>query len=888
MPDPAYQPSAAKREKDLTGTQVARFFVTDRLGHGGMGEVYRAEDSKLRRTVAIKRMSPLAGSDPSEVSRLLREGQRASALNHPNIASIYDVLEENGEVLLVMEYVQGQTLRDRLNGSMKPQEFLPIALECAAALTAAHEKGILHSDIKPENIMLTPDGHVKLLDFGVARRVATADDTTRGMSLHSLTVQAPVGGTPAYMAPEVLLGGVPDLRADVFGLGMVFYEMLAGKHPFRGDASTTPVAFRIVQENAAPLAALDGKAGQPLKDVVAKCMQRDPAMRYTSARPLYDDLLAISEGAKPKFSGIVARPHRARALIIFAGATIAVLLGLVLLIAPLRARLAGILHREAATQTGAFQPSQQNLALLPVSVAGNDPKLQAFADGLAASLTSKLSQLSENHTLEVVSSNQVRDKKVTTPQQAFQQFGANLVLQINLQQASDLVRASYTMVESKSGRTLAGDTVTAPASDPFSLQDKVAAGVVQALQIQLRPDEQTAISTHGTAIPAAYQYYLMARGYLQDYSAHPEHIDNALQVMDQAVKLDPNFGLGYAVLGEAYWAKYGAEKEKKWVDLAQQNCARAIGLANAGAEGHTCLGMLYYGTGRFQQAVTEFQRAIELEPTNEDPYWRLARTYAKVNKPDEAEKTYQTLIAQRPRYYQGYNVLGIFYLQQGQYKKAAEMFSKLLELAPEVQEGYANLGAADLYMGRDEDAINAFEHSIKIRPSPAAYSNLGTAYFRARRYSEAARSYKQAINYDENNHDLWGNLADAYYFGGNRSEAMTAYRKQLGLALQQLNVNPKDAGLLGDVASCYAVLGDRSRALEYLDRSLRLGHGDKDLLFTSAVVYNELGETAVALEWLRKAVYAGYSQATIETSPDFDNLRKNPQFQEIVKATSPR
>src|SRR6185312_8733239 len=159
----------------------------------------------------------------------------------------------------------------------------------------------------------------------------------------------------------------------------------------------------------------------------------------------------------------------------------------------------------------------------------------------------------------------------------------------------------------------------------------------------------------------AYQYYLMARGYLQDFSAHPEHVDNALQVLNEALKLDPNFGLAMATRGGAYWAKYGIDKRKKWAHLAQQQCTRAVELANSGSAGHMCLGIIYYGTGQYLQAITELQRAIELEPANEEPYWRLARTYAKVNKLDDAEKTYQRLITLRPRYYQGYNVLGIFY-----------------------------------------------------------------------------------------------------------------------------------------------------------------------------------------------------------------------------------
>ena len=883
MHEPAFPPSGAARQQDLTGAMIGRFLIQVRLGSGGMGEVYRAEDTKLRRTVAVKRMSPMAGSTESDLSRLVREGQRASALNHPNIAGIYDVLEDHGEVLLVMEYVEGVTLREKLAGPMTPEEFLPIATECAEALAAAHEKGILHSDIKPENIMLTSGGHVKLLDFGVARRVPGADDTTRTGVPQLLSTMAPVGGTLAYMAPEVLLGGLPDLRADVFALGLVCYEMLPGKHPFRGD-SDMPVGARIIQETAAPLAKLNQKVSQPLADVIAKAMQRDPKERYSSARPMADDLELIQQGTKPRLAGGVSvRPAvRRRSAIILALLGAAAVLAFSLLFAGVRAKL-GLGNRRAGAQSAASTPVQQNLALLPVSVAGDDPTLRAFADGLGASVTSKLSQLSENHTLEVVSSSQVRDKKVTTPQEAFQQFGANTALQMNLQKAGDLMRASYTLVESKSGRTLAGDTVTAPTSDPFSLQDQVAGSVIRALKIQLRPDEQVAVNVHGTALPVAYDYYLQGRGYLHDSSAKPEHLENALTMLAQALQLDPNFGAAHAARGEALWARYQATKDKKWIAPARSACDQAVALANAGSRGHICLGLLLNGTGHYEDAASEFQRALQLDAADDDAYIGLGRAYTAMNKLNDAEQTYQRAIELRPNYYRGYAWLAFFYLQQAQYEKAAEIYTRLTRLAPENPEAYYNLGAAYLFLGKDDQAIEALEHSIRIRPSPAGYSNLGTAYYGARRFADAVRNYREAIKYDARNHDLWNNLASAYYFGGQRPEAMEAYRKALELAQQELLVNPRDAGLLGDIASCYARMGERKNAQEHLDRSLKLGHSDKDLLFNAAVVYMDMDEQRVALEWLQKAVAAGYSPSRIQSSPTFDGLRGNPRFQQILQ-----
>ena len=883
MHDAVRTPPAAPQ--DLTGTTVGRFNILARLGAGGMGEVYRAEDTKLRRIVAIKRMAPRLNADPQEASRLLREGQRASALHHPNIASVFDVLEEKHEILLIMEYVEGETLRHRLLQPFTTDQFLNIALQSAEALAAAHDKSILHGDIKPENIMLTQADQVKLLDFGVARRLTSSNDNTLTGTLNALSAYAPISGTPTYMPPEVLMGNLPDLRADVFALGVVFYEMLGGRHPFQGPTMTATAA-QILHHEPEPLDHLGREVPDPLVRVVAKALSKEPDKRYQNARELLGDLNAVRQGAKPSAPRVPGRTSAFRRYLPY-GAAALVLISL-LALRPVRAALSGLFGHAASKQQSGQAPGQpvvNNLAVLPASVQGDDPKLRAFADGLVESVTGKLARLSENHPLGVITTSQIQDKKVTTPEQALQEFGANLGLRLTVQSSGDLLRVNYSLVDSKSGRALAGDSVTAPAADSFALEDKVAEGVARALQIELRPEERTALGTHGTMQPAAYDYYLQGRGYLQEFFK-PENVTRAITMFDQGLKLDPNYGLALAGRGEAYWRRYEESKDKKWIATATADCSKAVQLGNAGAEGHLCLGVLANGTGKYQEAVTEFKRALELDPTTDEAYIGLAQTYTKLNKLEDAEKTFQRLIGLRPQYYRGYNALGSFYLQQAQYDKAAQMYLKASDLAPQSYRIYTNLGAAYLYLGRDADAITMFERSIQIRPSPDAYSNLGTSYFRVRRFADAARNYQGALKYNDRTYYLWGNLGDSYHFNGQQVEAKKAYRKSLELALPQLQVNPNDASLCADVAGAYAMLGDRDNALKYLDRSLELGHGDKDLLFNAAAVYCALGEKGVALEWLSKALAAGYSPSVVRAAPIFDNLRDDPAFQQLLQQAS--
>ncbi len=873
MPEFPDQVKTPPAQFDLTGKTVGRFVIEARLGAGGMGEVYRAVDSRLKRTVAIKRMSWRAGLTPEDHALFLREGQRASALQHPNIASIYDVFEENGEVLLVMEYVEGSTLRQAIGKPMPPEQFFDIAIQCSSALVAAHEKGILHGDIKPENIMLDASGQVKLLDFGVARRLPGEDPSAETLT----TVWAPghVSGTPTYMAPEVLKGGAPDARADVFALGIVFYEMLAGRHPFRGANVTVTTAHILDEREAATLDRSALKVSPPVAAVVARALYKDPAQRYGSARELRKDLETVRQGGRP--AKAIKRPAPRWPWFLFP--ILAVIL-IAAMLPAVRSRVASLWRPRTQTPATA-KVEAPRLAVLPPRIVGGNAELSAFADGLSATVAAKLSSLSQNHDLAVLDTPQVVKAQTSSPATALKELGANLTLELTVQQAGEMNRATYKLANASNGQAVAEETLTAPRSDPFSLQDRVADGVVRALQIDLRPEERTALAIHGTTEPAAYDYFLQGKGYLQNTS-RPENISNALHVLDRALQLDPNYGKAFATRGEAYWYNYQATKQAKWVEAARNDCKEAVSLGNAGAEGHLCLGLVAAGTGNYEQAANEYRNAIELDPTSNDGYVGLAIAYAKLNRLSDAEHTYQQAINLNPSSNPAYQELGAFYLQQAEYDKAGAVFQQAIHLAPESYMNYSNLGGAYLFLGNRAGAIAALEKSIRLRPTAGAYANLGTAYYQSRHFAQAATNYRQAIKFNDQDPDLWGNLADALFYSGLRGQAMDAYRTQLEFLNRQLQVNPQDAERQGDVASCYAMLGDRENAIVHLSRSLELGHSNKELLFNAAVVYNDLGETGVALEWLHKALAAGYSAAIVRDSPSFDNLRSAPQFQQLL------
>jgi serine/threonine-protein kinase len=896
MPDPA------PLERDLSsragpfpgvdGVLAGRFHIEARLGAGGMGEVYRARDTTLRRLVAIKRTQRAATE--ADRKRFLHEGQRASALNHPGIAAIYDVFTDGGEAYLVMEYIEGGTLRARLTRPISQAEFRRIATESAAALAAAHDKGILHRDIKPENIMLTNSGthpgQVKLLDFGLAQQAA--DETGLLETATALTVAGMLAGTPQYMAPEVLNGEPADRRSDIFALGVVFYEMLSGHHPF---AAPTPTAM-IGQVLHQPPRPLDPSIPANLAAIVTRALAKSPADRYQTAHEIVYDLNhpdLAPEAARPPSTPAVTTPahpprkrNRGRLLALAA-----------VIIAIVAASVTYLMHHRghgpsAPTASTPAAITAGTLAVLPPKVAdAADTKLATFGRGLAESLAQRLSDLSVNHDVTVLSARQLQDRKAVTLADASRELGATSALTLTLTRDGDLVHASYTISQpDKTGaqpntpaRVLASGTVTAPVSDMFSIENQLATATATALNIPLRTDEQRALAAHGTTFPEAYQYFLQGRGYLLE-AFTPETIKSAQIMFNQALRIDPNYGAAKAGLGESWLYAYENTHQPADIGLARKACNEAVLLGNAGADGHICLGRLAEETSKPADAVAEYQKALQLEPASDRASFGLAMAYEKLNQPEKAEAIYKQVISLRPNYWRGYYQLGGFYFAQADYPKAEQMFRTATEKDPQSFRSYYNLGAALIAEGKDAAAIEALKRSVTIRPTEGGYGNLAVALFNVRRFDEAAEEFRKAIQLAPDVYDKWNSLADSEYQGGHRDQAMKDYKKVIELATMQLKTSPNDANILGDLAGTYAMMGDASNAIDFMNRALVINHTDPGLMFTAALVYNQLQQTGPALEWLDKALAAGYSPSLVAKSPSLDNLHTNPRYQQLMQS----
>ena len=860
---------------DLTGSKVGRFEVTRRLGAGGMGEVYLATDSRLKRTVVLKRLAPHLRADTRYRERLVKEAERASRLDLQHIAAIYDVIEDNGEVLIVMEHVEGSDLRHAALNPNNIQEILSIAVQCAQALAAAHAVGVLHRDIKPENIMLKPDRAVKVLDFGLAREMSYGGPQDETALTASVETKAPAG-TAGYVAPEVLLEQNVDARSDIFSLGVVFYELLTRRHPFRTE-SFVGTCDRVLHHEPRPLREANPSVPPELERIVHKMLAKDRDERYATVADLLADLRAlVRHGTSAAFlpPAMAARPQRRVRWYSWAAA--------VVLVAALAAGVWMKIRPGAGLGGGTALPGQKHIAVLPFRVVG-DTKGMALGQGLAETLTAKLASLSTRADLQVVPSADVYGRKVSKAEDARREFGANLVIDGSMQQVGGQVRIAFGVIDTIGGRQVRGDAITSAIDDVFALEDKVVASVLSMLEVELeRGAQQQAMAVKPTANQEAYSGYLEALGLLREYDK-PENVDAAVAKLRKTIDLDPNFAAAYAALGQAFHLKYQASKDPAALVGMRTNCGRAASLDGRSPGAHLCLGSLAQITGQYDTAVREFQAALAAEPTSDSAYRGLARAYESLGKPQEAETTYRQSIALRPHYWAGYSWLGAFLGSQSRFQEAAEMFRMVVNIAPENVRGWYNLGGIYILDAQYDKAIEVLENAVTLRPSASALSNLGTAYFYRREFARAAERYAAAAELAPQDSALWVNLAEArYWIPEQREQALDAARKALSYSQQELKVNPKDAGVMARVGLCHAIAGEARQSREALRQALAQAPGDTEVVVRAAQAESLIGDHDRALGLVRKALAMGVRPPTIDNDPMFDALRKDARFGQML------
>jgi eukaryotic-like serine/threonine-protein kinase len=744
---------------------AGKYKVVEELGHGGMGVVYKAEDLKLKRSVALKFLPPHLMDSPDLKERFLVEAQAAAALNHPNVCVIHEIGEDEGRPYIAMEFVDGQTLKDRLRqGSLKASDALAIAGQVAAGLGEAHHMGIIHRDVKSANIMVTAKGQTKVMDFGLAK--------FRGGS--SLTKSQTTIGTVAYMSPEQARGQDLDPRTDIWSLAVVLYEMLAGKLPFRGDHDQA-VIHQIVHAEPEPLKKARPDAPPGLEEIVGQALAKKPADRYQSMEEFREDLEAVAEGLKP----LRARPRLAarrilgiKAAYLYAAlpAVLALLIGLN--VGGMRNRILG---------QAAAAPAAIRLAVLPFENLSGDPEQEYFSDGMTQEMIAQLGRLHPETLSVIARSSVMRYKKTNTPiDQIGRELDVGYVLEGSAQREGTRVRIQAELIRVKGQSQVWADSLEREMSGVLALQNEVSKRIASALALKLLPAEQASLAVAPTVNPEAHEAYL--RGSYSFMKMTPGDMDTAEKYFDAAIAKDPTYAPAYA--GRSLvWNARNQMGFASYQEAAPK--ARAAALKGVELDANSALAQMALASVRtfidwdWEGARGSWRRALEINPND---------AFAQVN-------------------YAHYLII----MGSGEEALVHSRRAATLDLFNPTVLG---LHAAVLYFERlYDESIEVYREGLRLQKDNAILINgIWNAYY-MKGMAKVAFEFARATAAFFPDPKFEAALAEGYARGG-YAEAM---RRGAEFLAAHFHDTPY---LTSQIAILYAMAGENGKALDWLEKGL--------------------------------------------------------------------
>ena len=748
-----------------SGVRLGPYEILAPLGAGGMGEVYRAKDTRLGREVAIKVLPEALSADTERLHRFEREARAASSLNHPNIVTIYDVGQEGQISYLAMEFVEGQTLREILaTGGLPTPRLIALAAQMADGLARAHASGIVHRDLKPENVMVTSDGLVKLLDFGLAKLAEpTEASDSLAPTLTGESVPGVVMGTVGYMSPEQATGRPVDFRSDQFSFGAILYEMATGRRAFQ-RATAIETLSAILRDEPEPVAALDPDSPEPLARILKRCLAKDPEGRYASTRDLAHDLRALPErasGVAGVAPGAVARGFPGALRWSIAGLAVAALVAAALL----------LLRKPAS--------SIDSLAVLPFVSVGGSPETEFLSDGITESLINGVSQLPGLKVISRTSVFHYKGKEVD-PKQVSRELAVRAILTGRIVRSGDTLSVSAELMDATEDRHLWGDQYKRKLSDVFALQNEIAGEIVRVLRVKLRPGEGAQLVRRQTQDPEAYELYLKGRYFWWQFSE--PGLAKALDYFEQALQRDPTYALAYAGLADYYGvlASNFARPKEAW-PKSRAAAEKALGLDESLAEPHAALGAYHLmHAWDWSAAERELKRALQLNPGCATAY----------------------------------DVYSYYLDATGRLDDAVAAMKEALKLDPLNAVIESDLGLAYYYARRFDLAAEHQRKAIEFSPAfPSAYGVLGMALVQQGKRTEAVDLMKKAVEAGDGAPQFVAMLGYAYAAAGKRAEAEETLRRLDELSGTRF-VNPLD------VAQVHAALGDKDRAFQWLSRAV--------------------------------------------------------------------
>ena len=724
----------------LIGRRLGRYEVVSLLGAGGMGEVYRARDTELERDVALKVLPEAAAEDPDRLERFAREARAVARLSHPNILEIHDVGHDNDVHYAVTELLEGESLRERLGrGRLPVRKAVSTADAIARGLGAAHAQGVVHRDVKPENVLLTSDGRVKVLDFGIAslhepEAAAAGSDATEASTI---TAAGSLLGTIGYMAPEQVRGEAADARSDVFALGCVLYEMLTSQRAFH-RATPAETLAAVLHDEPPPPTTLTPDIPAGIDRVVMRCLEKEPGERFQSAADVAFALRAADHALLTPLHGMGSARHTPRRWRI---ALVVVAAGIALAAAGVLA----IFWGRGPPTFAAPLPDEVRLAVTQFESTDPSPDGKLTAIGIGECLAADLTLIEEQqHGPTWVLPN---SSPATLPEaeaaEIVRNNGLTLLLEGSVSAMVGTLQLGLSLVEPRSHHVLRRAVVREDPSNPAACRRQAIADAAAMLGIVLKGDTLERLRRSGTAVGAARDAFLLGLGAL---ASDPPQLDAAVYELERATAADPGFAAAWSALARAHSSR-AAGSPGPDLDAALSTAHRAVAVGWDPRGAHLTLASILSDAGRPSDAVEVLEAAVREQPRSAEAYLQLGKALLKVKRFDDAETALQHSVYLRPTYWITHHWLGKLDFDRDRKEQAAVHWQRVLELVPENPKAYTNLGGAYDELDRPDDARRMYERSLELMPTGnvKALSNLGKIYYDMGRYEDAAHTYDKVV-----------------------------------------------------------------------------------------------------------------------------------------------
>jgi tetratricopeptide (TPR) repeat protein len=840
---------ANMQQQDLSGTRLGHFEINKPIGAGGMGTVYLARDLNLHREVALKILPLHFALNPDRVKRFKREAQMLARVHHPNVATLFDFdrEQENQPRFLVMDYISGITLAERFTqGKMPLAEAATIFSQLASGLNAAHKTQVIHRDLKPSNVKITPEGNVKILDFGLAkiteRETVSEDSQTKLLgvttSQGTITKDRVMMGTLTYMSPEQVCGDDITSATDWWSYGVMLFEALSGEHPFREKTDAETMA--AILGRAPNWKLLPKETPATIRDFLALALRKKASERIVNATSI--------EAAFKKNS-----VRNILQNIKVAAATALILLGSLFGFNFFRSKFAPAI------------PAEKTLAVLGFTFQNStsqDDQLTAL--GLTESLRRTLSNFSG---LTIAESNDAVDAKW-----AVENLGANLILSGTIRKLTDAAEVEYTVKNANGEGVFSG---VAKAENLQAAQQQIVSEVTAKLKGTLN---SAAIKKSSQPI-ASYQSYLKALELLRDTNSL-ESVNNAIALLGQS----GDAAEVQALQARAYLARFKLTNDKDSISSAL-NYSQAANLKNPDlAEVQQTLGEIHLANDNEPQAIAAFQRSIEKSPNNLEAFVGLASAYEYANQPAQAQATFQTAISKNPNFWLGYSEAGAFYYGQKNYEQALYYWLRLKQLLPRNVKNLNNLGSVLLKLQRYDQAKFHYEEALKIAPNANTYAGLGSVNYWNENFPQAVEAYQKSIELAPDNPQFYGNLGDALrMIDGRKSEAVSAYETAITKLKKVTSLDLESAEtplLMADWLS--KIGGHEKEARQYFEQAMKREPEWDEVPITGVLIYHLLGQRQQSLQCFRQALALGVSSDEILSLPDLKELRSDQEIKRIA------